>query len=169
MPKPLPSPFSVSHPFAAGFPAAVLALSIWAGLSGCKPVDIDEPAKDSTSVTADSAILRVSNKINQDPDSITILLFSGNAVDIVNANVVKRLGGVPYGATNRRMTVPAGTWKLAYEDNSGVLIPMSDVNSAAQDWLKSIFVKDGDYSLILSSDGNRTVWNPTFRTDPAIE
>lgn len=145
-----------------------LALCAWAGLAGCKTVEIDAPPKDSTLTTADSATLRVTNKIEQDPDSITLLLFSGTTVDIANAAPIKTLNGVAYKATSV-MRVPAGTWKLGYRNHAGVLFDMTDANAAAQEWLKAIFVKNADYSLIIASDGNRTTWDPTFITDPVIQ
>ena len=61
----------------------------------------------------------MTNHIKQDPDSITILLFAGNAVDIVNANPVKRLKKIAFDST-LDMKVPVGTWKLAYEDHAKV-------------------------------------------------
>ena len=67
------------------------------------------------------------------------------------------------------MKVPAGTWKLAYEKGGGILVPMEDVNAGADEWLKAIFVKDGRYALILKTEVNKTVWVPSFETDPAIE
>ncbi|MDB5051492.1 MAG: hypothetical protein JWO30_4563 [Fibrobacteres bacterium] len=168
MPMPSYSRHSVRGFFPLGHLAAALALCVCAGLSGCKTVEIDAPPVDTTHVTLDSATLRVTNKIDQDPDSITMILFPGNSVDISNANRVKTLGGVAHGAT-KVMKVPAGSWKLAYEDHAGVLVPMFDINDPAQDWLKSIFVKNGDYSLILTSDASFTKWDPTFATDPPIQ
>lgn len=148
---------------------SLVALSFigWAGLSGCKTVDIDAPLKDSTSFT-DSATIRISNRIKLNPDSLTFFLFRADAVDFTNATSAKRLGGVDTGSTGV-FRVPVSSWKLAYEDKAKVLTPMRDENSGGLEWLRSIFEKNGDYSLIISTDGNRNVWQPTFKTEPPIE
>lgn len=150
-----------------GTSLAALSLMVWAGLSGCKTVDIEAPLKDSTSTT-DSATIRISNRIELDPDSLTFFLFRADAVDFTNATNARRLGGVDTGSTGI-FRVPVGSWKLAYKDKAQMLTPMRDENSGGLEWLRSIFVKNGDYSLIISTDGNRNVWLPTFKTDPAME
>jgi hypothetical protein len=155
-------------PGALGVLAVLGAFQALGGLSGCESVNIDSGDTDTTKVTVDSAVIRVTNDISQDPDSLTLLLFSPNAVDWTNSNFVKRLGGVPEGGT-ADIKVPAGIWKLAYEKGAGIRVPMEDVNAGAGEWLKSIFVKDGKYALILRTDVNETVWVPSFETDPPIE
>lgn len=153
---------------AIGILAALAAVPFLVGLMSCKSIDSGVTGTDTTRVTADSAVIRVTNAITQDPDSLTLLLFSANAVDWTHSNPIKRLGGVAEGGT-ADMKVPAGTWKLAYEKGGGILVPMEDVDAGAGEWLKSIFVKGGEYALILMTDVNRTVWVPSFETDPAIE
>jgi hypothetical protein len=153
-------------PFSLGTTLAAFALIAWAGLSGCKTVDIDPPDKDT--VSTDSATIRVTNQIKLDPDSLTFFLFRADAVDFSNAADAKRLGGVDTGATVP-FKVPAGSWKLAYEDKSGDLVPMRDENSGGLEWLRAIFVKNAEYSLIISTDGNRNAWHPTFKTEPAMQ
>ncbi len=151
-------------------PAFGLALSAWTGLTACKPVDISQAATDSTSTTVtagDSATLRVTNNIDIDPGTITIALFPAASIDIVNANKTKDLGLVGFGKT-QIFQVPAGNWKLAYADRAGALHPMINAIGATQDWVKSIIVKNGDYALVLKTDGNEVVWVPTFKTDPAL-
>lgn len=145
------------------------ALPLLGGLAGCKSVDLGTtPGTDTTVVTADSAVIRVSNHLEQDPDSLTLLLYAPDAVDWTNTGYIKRLGGVPEGGTVD-IKVPAGTWKLAYAKSGGILVPMQDVNAGAQEWLKAIFVKNGKYALILKTDVNETLWVPSFETDPEIE
>jgi hypothetical protein len=153
---------------ALGALVVLAVIQAFSGLSGCKAVDTGVTGTDTTKVAADSAIIRVTNAIAQDPDSLTLLLFSSNAVDWNNANYIRRLGGVAEGQT-ADITVPAGTWKLAYIKVGGILVPMQDVNSGSLEWLKSIFEKDKRYALILKTEVNETVWVPTFATDPAIE
>lgn len=156
------------RPLLAAATLAGLCLALGAAsLSGCKQVDISEPT-DSTRTDTGTATLRISNNIAQDPDSLIFFRFAANAVDYTNASNALKIGGVGVNKTVV-FTVPAGTWKLAYADRAGVLAPMKDENSGGQEWLKSVLKKDGDYSLILSSDGNRTVWDPTFTTIPAIK
>lgn len=155
-------------PGALGALAVLGAFQALGGLSGCESVNVGTEGADTTNVIADSAVIRVTNDISQDPDSLTMLLFPGNTVDWANANYTKRLGGVAEGAT-AAFKVPAGTWKLAYEKGAGDLVPMEDVESGTGEWLKSIFVKDKTYALILTTDLNETVWVPTFETDPPIE
>jgi hypothetical protein len=138
------------------------------GLTGCKSIDPGTNNTDTTDVAADSAVIRVTNAISQDPDSLTLLLFSPNAIDWTNTNPIKRLGGVAEGGT-ADIKVPAGTWKLAYEKGGGILVPMEDVYAGAGEWLKAIFVKNGKYALILKTDVNVTVWVPSFETSPPFE
>lgn len=148
-------------------PALGLAACAWLGLSGCKPVEINEPGKDST-VAVDSATVTIFNNIEQDPQSIVFYLFHGNAFDIVNANKVKRLGGIAYGESES-VKVPVGTWKLAYETEAGVLVALESYDAEEVVWVKSVFARNGSYALILSTDGNRTVWTATFPTIPGPE
>lgn len=147
---------------------AFTALCFVAGpatLSGCKKVDISE-STDTTKTDTGTATLRISNRIAQDPDSLIFYRFAANAVDFVNASNGIKIGGVGVNKT-AAFKLPAGTYKLAYANRAGTLTPMEDQNSVGQEWVKAIFAKDGDYSLILTTDGNRTVWVPTFKTDPA--
>ena len=165
MARPLPVRF---RPLLAAAVFAGLCLALVPGvLSGCKTVDISEPM-DTTKTDTGTATLRISNNIAQDPDSLTFYRFVANAVDYTNAAKAVKIGGVAINKTGV-FTVPSGTWKLAYADRAGTLSPMKDENSGGQEWLKAIFTKNGDYSLIVSSDGNRTTWDPTFKTDPAIK
>ena len=148
--------------------SALAAIQSLGGLTSCKSIDPGVTGSDTSKVTADSAVIRVTNDISQDPDSLTLLLFSPNAVDWNNTNAIKRLGGVAEGGT-ADIKVPAGTWKLAYEKGGGILVPMEDIYAGAGEWLKSIFVKNGKYALILKTDVNETVWVPSFETLPPIE
>jgi hypothetical protein len=153
---------------------SLAAISLFAGfqalggLTGCKSVDTGVTGTDTTQVTADSAVIQVTNHIEQDPDSLTLLLFSPNAVDWTNTGYIKRLGGVPEGGT-ADIKVPAGTWKLAYEKSGGIRVGMEDVNAGSDEWLKAVFVKDRRYALILKTEVNQTVWVPNFETVPEIE
>jgi hypothetical protein len=154
--------------FPLGLLAALAASTGLASLSGCKSVDLAGGPVDSTGQTADSAQVAITNNIEQDPDTLTFLLYPGNAVDFTNAATPKTLGAVPFKGT-RRFRVPAGAWKLAYKDRAGNLTPMYDVNDPEQTWLKSLFVKNGDYALILKTDLDQTVWVPSFKTDPPMQ
>lgn len=144
-----------------------LAALAWVGLSGCKPVEISDPDKDTVIVT-DSASITIFNNIEQDPQAIVFYLFNGNAFDIVNANKVKRLGKIESGQS-ASVKVPVGTWKLAYETEAGVLLPLEAYDAEDVVWVKSVFEKDFNYALILTTDGNRTVWGATFATIPGTE
>jgi len=164
-PKELPA--ALNFIFRLGLPALGLAALAWFGLSGCKPVEFTGPDKDST-VAVDSATVTIFNNIEQDPQAIVFYLFHGNAFDIVNANKVKRLGEIEYGES-RSVKVPVGTWKLAYETEAGVLLALESYDAEEVAWVKSVFEKNGNYALILSTDGNRTVWSATFATIPGPE
>ncbi|MDB5102370.1 MAG: hypothetical protein JWP91_59 [Fibrobacteres bacterium] len=139
------------------------ALSV---LSGCKSIDLGD-ATDTTQVIKDSAEVSVTNNITQDPQTITVFLFPPNALEFTNTSNGIRLGTVDTGATVF-LKVPAGTWKLGYEDKAGNRVPMRDENSGGLEWLRAVFAKDGRYALILTTDGNRTLWTPNFETIPAI-
>jgi hypothetical protein len=150
--------------------AACIVPTLLAGafLTSCEPVDISGPAPiDTTDTAAGFATLRVSNRLDVDPTTVTILLFSGNAVDFSNAANAKKLGSVAPDSTVS-FRAPAGAWKLAYTDPAGTLTPMEDVASGGSEWLKSVFKKNGDYSIILNSDTRGTVWVPNYTTIPAI-
>jgi hypothetical protein len=62
--------------------------------------------------------------------------------------------------------VPAGTWKLAYENSAGVLSAMRDLGS--EEWVKAVFNKSGKYTLILANEGIDVRWNASFQTIPAL-
>lgn len=156
-----------SSRFRAALLAACASAAIGlSGLSGCKTVDLGPSPSDSANASAGTAVLRISNKLDQDPDSLVFYMFPGNATDFSNAAGARKVGGVDTGATGV-FTVPAGTWKLAYSNRAGVVTPMRDVGS--DDWLKAILAKGGDYSLILSTEGQDTKWVPTFETDPPMQ
>lgn len=148
--------------------SAVAGFQALGGLTGCKSVDTGVTGTDTTVVTADSAVIQVSNHIEQDPDSITLLLFAPTAVDWTNTGYIKRLGGIAEDGT-ADIKVPAGTWKLAYEKAGGIRVGMEDVNAGSDEWLKAVFVKDRRYALILRTEVNQTVWVPSFQTIPEIE
>jgi hypothetical protein len=150
---------------ALGLLLSGLSLSLLTGLAGCKAADFSGAETDTPDVAADSAVLRVTNSIEQDPGPVTMLLYPKTAMDLVGANVVKRLATVPFQGTVS-MKVPAGTWKLAFESPAGVVETLSDEDELDQEWVQCIFQKDGDYSLIMETDGNRMVWHPTFETNP---
>lgn len=159
------------HPWlslgAIGMAAVLTALAGLGGLSGCKAVDLSSPP-DTTSHTADSAQISVTNDISSDPDSLILLLYSENAVDVSNGSLIKALGGIGVGRT-LDVKVPVGKWKLAYRNLTGIITPMTDKNSGGAEWLKAIFVKNARYSLILKTDGAENVWVPTFKTDPEMQ
>lgn len=142
-----------------------LAFSL-TSMTACEPVDIDDPGKDSaTDTTTGTSVLRITNSISEDPDSLTFFLFPGNSTDFSNANKARKVGGVAVNGTGR-FTVPAGTWKLAYENSARALTAMRDLDS--EEWVKCLFAKDGDYSLILTSEIKNTKWVPSFPTDPVM-
>lgn len=145
-------------------PAAMaLSLSVLAGLSACKPVDLSNANADTTAqVAADSAVLRISNFIQLFPDSLDFFRFPGTAADFSTATDQRLVGGVGVGRTGV-FKVPAGTWKFAYRDQAGVLTAMRGLDSDA--WLKGVLSKNGDYSLILSSEGQNIRWTASFPTD----
>ncbi len=147
--------------------SALAGFQALGGLTGCKSVDTGVSVPVTPVVTADSAVIQVSNLIEQDPDSITLLLFAPTAVDWTTTGYIKRLGGVAEGGT-ADIKVPAGTWKLAYEKAGGIRVGMEDVNAGSDEWLKAIFVKDNKYALILRTEVNQTVWVPSFQTNPEI-
>jgi hypothetical protein len=137
--------------------------------NACQAPEISD--NNSTPIdTSDSglATLRISNRISQDPGPLTFYLYPKNSVDFVNATNGRLLGKVEAGLTET-FKVPAGSWKIAYQDQAKALFQMVDAASGGQEWLRSEFKKDGDYSLILNSDGNRTIWVPSYPTIPPID
>lgn len=148
--------------------AILTALAASGGLSACKAVDLTAPADTTHQTTADSATLSVTNNITIDADSLILLLYAKNAVDVANGALIKVLGGIGVGRT-LDVKVPAGTWKLAYRDPAGNITPMTDLNDPGAEWLKAIFAKNTRYALILATDGNDNVWIPTFVTDPDMQ
>lgn len=146
--------------------SAVLAMLLCGGLSACKTVDLSDANVNPTPTdSTGTATLRITNKIDVDPDSLVFLLFPGNSTDFTTAANPRIIGGVGIGATGV-FTVPAGTWKLAYENGAHVITAMRTVSS--DEWVKSMLEKGGDYSLILTSDTQNIYWNPTFKTDPPL-
>jgi hypothetical protein len=147
---------------------AVLGLATGLALVACKPPEInDSTGPVDTTTTTGTATLQLSNRIAQDPGTISFFLFPKNSVDFTNAAGAKLIGSVEAGAT-KAIQIPAGSWKLAYEDKARVLFPMRDESSGGLEWLRSDFKKDGNYSVILSSDGNRTIWVPSYTTVPPM-
>lgn len=148
------------------FAFAALAFAVVGGLSACKTVDVSGTGPNTDSTSAGTATLRITNNIDVDPDSLSFFLFPGTATDFTTAANARLIGGVGTGATGI-FTVPAGTWKLAYENGAHVLTAMRAVQT--DEWVKSIFAKNGDYSLILTSDNQNTVWDASFTTDPPLK
>jgi hypothetical protein len=159
---PIKRPYAHYHVFAV----AVFAFAVLSGLSACKTVDTSGigPSPDSTS--AGTATLRITNNLDVDPDSLRFFLFPGTATDFTTAANARLIGGVGMGATGV-FTVPSGTWKLAYENGAHVLTAMRAEQT--DEWVKSILAKDGDYSLILTSDNQNTIWDASFTTDPPLK
>jgi len=144
--------------------AAVFSVS--GGLSACKTVDLSDVATTPPTDSTGTATLRITNKIDVDADSLTFYLYPGNSTDFTTAANARLIGGVGTGATGV-FTVPSGSWKMAYENGAHVLTAMRAVQT--DEWVKSIFEKKGDYSLIVTSDNQNTVWDPTFTTDPSLK
>jgi len=148
------------------------ALCLLIGLlfSSCQNGGFSDAAtgpKDTTVVTAGFATLRISNKVTQDPSLLTFYLYPPNAVDWSNAVNAKKLGEVATDST-RTFQVPSGNWKVACQNKSNVLEPMEDVASGGGEWLQSVLDKDGVYALILTSNADRIVWTPSYKTVPAM-
>jgi hypothetical protein len=118
-------------------------------LSSCTPADISDA------------------KTIQDPSTLTFYLYPGTSVDWANAANAKKIDSVQADST-RAFRVPEGSWKIVYLNRSKALYPMIDANSGSQEWLRSDFKKNGNYSLILKTDGNRTLWVPSYVTVPAM-
>jgi hypothetical protein len=146
--------------------AGGLCLSLAGGLTACKTVDLsDDTVRDTVSKDTGTAVLRITNNISLFSDSLDFYLYPGTAFDFTNAVGGRKIGGVGVGRT-RAFTVPAGIWKLAFTDQAGQITAMRSLSS--DDWVKSMLSKDGDYSLILSSEGQDIRWDPTFPTDPSL-
>ncbi len=135
-------------------------------LSSCTPVDISD-AKPADSISTGTASLIITNQIKQDPSTLTFYLYPGTSVDWANAANAKKIDSVQADST-RVFRVPEGSWKIVYLNRSKALYPMIDANSGSQEWLRSDFKKNGSYSLILKTDGNRTLWVPSYVTVPAM-
>jgi len=160
-------PFRPFHPLrlVPALAAGALSLAALGGLSACKTVDVSGAGTDTTSqATVDSAVLRITNHLDVDPGTLTFYRFPGTATDFSNAANAEKIGSVTSDGS-AVFKVPAGTWKLAYANRAGALTPMED--QASGEWLKAILEKDGDYSLIIASDGPDIRWDATFATDAA--
>ena len=151
--------------FALCLAGCALGLASMSALSSCKTVDLSDVNQDTTThVAADSVSLRITNKIDIDPDSLVFYLYSATAEAANSLNGIK-FGGVAYGKT-ATFKLPVGTWKLAYENGAKVMHYMQSTQS--DEWIKSIFEKGGDYTLILQDDGDIIYWDVSFKTDPSI-
>lgn len=160
-----------TRPYASRFAFAALAgglcLSLSGGLSACKTVDLsDDTVQDTASKDTGTAVLRITNKLSLFPDSLDFYLYPGTAVDFTNAVGGRKIGGVGVGKTGT-FKVPAGTWKLAFTDQANQATAMRSLSS--DEWVKAGLAKDGDYSLILTSDGQDVRWDATFTTDPPLD
>jgi hypothetical protein len=145
--------------------ACALCLTVAGGLSACKTVDVgDDTVQDTLPKDTAKATLRITNSIRLFQDSLDFFLFPATA-DFSTASGGRAIGGVGVGKTGV-FKVPAGIWKIAFSDQAGVMTAMRSLDT--DDWVKSSFAKDGDYSLILTSDGQDIRWNPTFPTDPSL-
>lgn len=149
--------------------AGALCLSLaGGGLTACKTVDLgddtvpDTAGQDSSAATA---TLRITNSIRLFSDSLDFRLYPASA-NASTASSGRLIGGVAVGKTGV-FKVPAGTWKLAFSDQAHVFTEMRSLDT--DDWVKSFLAKDGDYSLILSSDGQDIRWDPTFPTEPSMK
>ena len=60
------------------------------------------------------------------------------------------------------VTIPAGLWKLAYTDETDRQYFLRDEDELDPVWFKCEFEKDKTYTLLMATDGNRTVWSPSF-------
>jgi hypothetical protein len=138
------------------------ACGVWLGLTGCTPNDLGTtpPTNDSTGY----ASLKVTNYKEQDPGPLTFRLFDSNAVDAQSAVKVRELGVVPESATVT-FNVPAGRYKLAFDDNSRVW-PMTDKDSTELTWPKATFVKGATYHILIHSEDTRTIWEYDIPIDP---
>lgn len=149
--------------------ALLLVTSLWVGtlLPACTPPEMSEDAPPDSITTAGTASLQISNQIQQDPGTLTFYLYPGSSLDWSNANNAIRIDSVKFNTT-KSFQVPAGNWKIAYLNRTKVVYPMIDESSGSQEWLRSDFKKNELYSLILKTDGNRTVWVPSYVTVPPI-
>lgn len=156
----------IKRPYARRHVLAIAAFAILSGLSACKTVDLSGTGPTLDSTLTGTATLRITNNLDVDPDSLSFFLFPGTATDFTTAADARLIGGVGIGATGV-FTVPAGTWKLAYENGAHVLTAMRAEQT--DEWVKSILAKNGDYSLILTSDNQNTIWDASFTTDPPLK
>ncbi len=136
-------------------------------LASCDSVNISGTPTTTPVDSSGTATLSISNRIAIDPGTLTFYLFPGISVDFTNAANATKLGDVDVGATVA-FTVKTGAWKLAYANKAQVLVPMRDEASGGQEWLQSTFKKDGIYTVILGTDGNRDIWTTNYTTNPPM-
>jgi len=91
--------------------SCALFLAFLGTLSSCKTVDLSGANTDTTQVVADSVSLRITNKVDIDPDSLVFYLYPKTA-DVTNSLNGSKIGGVGYGKT-ATFKLPVGTWKMA--------------------------------------------------------
>ena len=149
--------------------ALIFVTSLWIGtmLPACTPPEMSDGAPADSIPTTGTASLQISNQIQQDAGTLTFYLYPGSSLDWSNANNAIRIDSVQFNAA-RSFQVPAGNWKIAYLNRTKVVYPMIDESSGSQEWLRSDFKKNGIYSLILKTDGSRTLWVPSYVTVPPI-
>ena len=135
---------------------------VWLGLSGCTPIDLvtGDGKTDSTGY----ATLQVTNNKEQDPGPLGFRLCDSNAIDAQSAVKVMYLGVVAESATVS-LKVPAGCYKLAFDDNARVW-PMTDKDSTELTWPKLTFVKGATYHVLIHSEDTRTIWEYDIPVTP---
>ncbi len=129
-------------------------------LCGCDAIEIDESKSPAPPAGTQEANLKILNQKTQDPGELTFLLFSANVQNIHGAPVFKTLGSIPANQS-KNFKVPVGIFKIGYRDVTGDLLqmPTSDDDLIGQgSWYRVEFLSDGDYTLSITTDGNRTVW-----------
>lgn len=129
---------------------------------GCEPANItDDGLKPADSSKVDSLVANISITNNKEtfPQTLIFMLWSKGALESKQVEPKHILGKVPHGQT-ADFKVPAGEWKIGYQDQVGQRfeMPTSKENEAV--WPVLRFTAKKSYALILTTDeGNWTSWS----------
>lgn len=132
-------------------------------LLACDPPVTDEVPGPGTDTTAarDSAWMSITNQRETDPQTLTFHLFRANAQTAQTGSRVFTLGRVPADSA-RQFRVPAGNFKLAYEEGTRNYVEMSLYRHRTipeSEWPVFTVKKDSFYFLFLKTDGNEDDWD----------
>lgn len=138
-----------------------LALALPPGmLAGCETVQLGDPPKDTTGTESGTATIAFTNRRETDAGVLTFILYAART-ELLASPVPQQILGKVGVLQTVTFSVPAGKWKLGYEDNEGLFhnMPVDAYEGSSQDWPVVVLSKDKSYQIVLETDqGGHTVW-----------